>query len=81
MLFAIATISPQPALSQAMTTLEGVVRNDVQGIARAEVIAIDGDTNELRRATTDERGFFRMLDLTPGRYAVAVRVIGHYPVA
>jgi hypothetical protein len=80
MLFVITAMSPNSALSQAVTTLAGVVRNDIHGIAHAEVIAIDSETNERRRATTDERGFFRMLDLTPGRYAVAARVIGHYPV-
>jgi hypothetical protein len=45
------------------------------------VLAIDSLTNEQRRALTNDRGFFRMINLSPGRYTVTVGVIGHAPVA
>ena len=64
--------SPSAARSQQTAVLEGIVRDEVRGIARAEVSAFDSLTNERRSATTDARGFFRMLDLSPGRYVVSV---------
>jgi hypothetical protein len=73
--------SPSAASSQQMAILEGFVRDEVRGIARAEVSAFDSLTNERRSATTDARGFFRMLDLSPGRYAVSVRALGYAPIA
>lgn len=73
--------SPSAARSQQTAVLEGIVRDEVRGIARAEVSAFDSLTNERRSATTDGRGFFRMLDLSPGRYVVSVRAIGYAPIA
>jgi hypothetical protein len=72
--------SPSTARSQQTAILEGIVRDEVRGIARAEVSAFDSLTNERRRASTNARGFFRMLDLSPGRYVVSVRAIGYAPV-
>ena len=70
---------PSLAHGQAMITLEGIVRDDVRGIAGAEVSAVDSLTNERRTAVSSERGFFRMLDLSPGRYVVSARAVGHTP--
>lgn len=73
----IAITSSSSAWSQPIITLEGRVVDEIGGIARAQISAVDSLTNERRSATTDERGFFRMLDLSAGRYAVTARVIGH----
>lgn len=71
---------PSPVFSQPIITLEGIVRDDAGGIPRASVSAVDSLTNERRTATTDSRGFFRMLDVSPGRYVVTARAIGRSPV-
>jgi hypothetical protein len=78
---ALAIALPVAAHSQEITILEGVVRDDGGGVTGAVVVAVDSLTNERRRAVTNDRGFFRMLDLSPGRYTVTVGVIGHVPVA
>lgn len=65
--------------AQQIITLAGQVRNDVRGIPGAHVTAYDSLTNERRSAVADERGFFRMIELAPGRYAVSARAIGHAP--
>lgn len=65
----IGIASPALAWSQPGITLEGLVRDASGGIARAEVSAVDSLTNE--------RGFFRMLGMSPGRYAVSARIIGY----
>ena len=62
---------------QPATNLEGVVEDKDGGIARAQVSAIDTLTNERRIALTNERGFYRMLNLTPGLYSVSVKIVGH----
>ncbi|MGK2960808.1 MAG: TonB-dependent receptor, partial [Gemmatimonadaceae bacterium] len=66
--------------SQPIITLEGIVRDDAGGIPRAAVSAIDSLTNERRTASTDSRGFFRMLDLGSGHYVVTARAIGRSPL-
>ena len=63
--------------AQTMSTLEGVVRDETGRLAGARVAARDSLTGERRRAVTDERGFFRMIDVTPGRYVVSVTLMGH----
>lgn len=70
---------PSLAQSQAMITLEGIVRDELRGIAGAEVTAVDSLTNERRSAISGDRGFFRMLDLSPGRYVVSARAVGYSP--
>lgn len=76
----IAIASPFAARSQPGIILEGLVRDGAGGIARAEVSAVDSLTNERRSVMTNSRGFFRMLELSPGRYAVSARIIGHTAV-
>ncbi|HYN80138.1 MAG TPA: carboxypeptidase regulatory-like domain-containing protein [Gemmatimonadaceae bacterium] len=73
----IAIAPPTSAWSQPAITLEGLVRDEAGGIARAEVSAVDSLTNERRNALTNDRGFFRMLGMSPGRYAVSARIIGY----
>lgn len=75
----VAIASPCAAWSQVMITLEGFVRNEVRGIAGAHVSAVDNLTSERRSAVTNERGFFRMLDMSSGRYIVTVRGLGYSP--
>ena len=67
--------SPSSARSQAIITLDGFVRGENGGIARAQVSAVDSLTNERRSGLTNERGFFRLLDVSPGQYVVSVRAI------
>jgi hypothetical protein len=66
--------------AQPITNLEGIVEDKNGGIARAQVSAVDTLTNERRMALTNERGFYRMLDLTPGLYTVSVKIVGHVSV-
>ncbi|HEY0243207.1 MAG TPA: TonB-dependent receptor [Gemmatimonadaceae bacterium] len=73
-------ISSPRASAQPITNLEGIVEDRNGGIARARVTAIDTLTNERRTALTNERGFYRMLDLTPGRYSVSAKIVGHVSV-
>src|SRR5688572_6759360 len=73
----IAIASPARAWAQPAITLEGLVRDEAGGIARAEVSAVDSLTNERRNALTNDRGFFRILGMSPGRYAVSARIIGY----
>src|SRR5262249_49864130 len=70
---------PSAARSQAIITLDGLVRGEGGGIGRAHVVAVDSLTNERHSVMTNERGFFRILDLSPGDYAVSVRAIGYAP--
>jgi hypothetical protein len=69
-----------PAAPQALITLDGIVQREGGGVAGAEVTAVDPETNERRRARTNELGYFRIIDLAPGRYEVTVRRIGYAPV-
>lgn len=64
------------ARSQPMITLEGVVRDAHSGLARAQVTAFDSLTNQRRIVMTNDRGYFRILGLAPGRYAISARSIG-----
>jgi len=73
----IAIASPSAARSQPGIILEGLVRDEAGAIARAQISAVDSLTNERRSAMTNSRGFFRMLELSPGRYAVSARILGH----
>ena len=79
LLVLVGTASPSAARSQAIITLDGLVRGEGGGIGDAHVVAVDSLTNERRSAMTNERGFFRILDLSPGDYAVSVRAIGYAP--
>ena len=72
----LAFATPASSASQAIATLEGTVRDEAGGVAGARVIAVDTLQNERRRTTTNDRGFFRMLDLAPGRYVVTATVLG-----
>ncbi|HEU4880381.1 MAG TPA: carboxypeptidase-like regulatory domain-containing protein, partial [Gemmatimonadaceae bacterium] len=63
-----------------MSTLQGVVRDSAAAVRQAEVIALDVRTNQRRIVTANDHGFYRILGLNPGRYAVTVRVVGRSPV-
>jgi hypothetical protein len=78
---AIAAASVSVLHAQTISTLEGVVRDETGHLARAQITAADTRTGERRRAVTNERGFFRMIDVTPGRYVVSATMIGHAAVA
>jgi hypothetical protein len=79
--FALATAAVPAALAcQTISTLECVVREEFGCIARAHVIDVESLTGERRRALANERGFFRMIDVTPGHYVVSAATIGHAEV-
>lgn len=70
---------PAVTRSQSTATLEGVVRDEAGALAGARVTALDRLTNERRRSVTDQRGFFRILDVSPGRYELSAAMIGRTP--
>src|SRR5262245_2870831 len=73
----LGSVTPSAARSQAIITLDGSVLGEGRGVSHAQVVAMDSLTNERRSVLTNGRGFFRILDLSPGRYAVSVRAIGY----
>ena len=77
----IAAASVSALHAQTISTLEGVVRDETGHLAGASISATETMTGERRRAVTNERGFFRMIDVTPGRYVVLATLIGHATVA
>ncbi|HEY2851891.1 MAG TPA: carboxypeptidase regulatory-like domain-containing protein [Gemmatimonadaceae bacterium] len=77
----IAAASVSALEAQTISTLEGVVRDETGHLARAQISAIDTLTGERRHAVTNEGGFFRIIDVTPGRYRVSAAFIGHAAVA
>ncbi|HSJ30154.1 MAG TPA: carboxypeptidase regulatory-like domain-containing protein [Longimicrobiales bacterium] len=72
--------SPAAVTAQAMITLEGVVRHAGGGVAGAQVTAVQRLTGEQRSTWTNDLGFFRVLDLSPGPYAVSTRPAGYTPL-
>ncbi len=76
-LAASALLTPTLTRAQPMTTLEGMVRDSASGVARTEVVAFDSLRNERRAVFTSDKGYYRILGLTPGRYVVSARIIGH----
>jgi hypothetical protein len=79
-LLLLAVSSPSIVRAQPITNVEGIVQNNDGGIAGVHVIAVDSLTNERRTSSTDERGFYRMLDLAPGVYSISVRIVAHIPL-
>jgi hypothetical protein len=77
LLSAAALLSPSVIRAQPLITLEGVVRDSAGGIERVEVSAFDSLRNHRRTVLTTGKGYYRMLDLTPGRYLVSARIVGH----
>ncbi len=75
LLFAVAC---RPALAQSVgATLQGTI-NDQQGaiLPGATVVARNLDTSWTRDQVTDERGWFRLAALPPGRYELQVELAG-----
>jgi hypothetical protein len=69
------------AMSQAQSNaadLQGVVR-DPKGavVPGASVIARNTATNSSRDATTNDEGFYKIVNLSPGEYEVSVKVQGY----
>ena len=76
----LAALAPRSPLdAQALITVDGRVRSDAGGLAGASVSAVDTLTNERRAAVTDQRGYFRIVDVSPGRYTVLARAVGYTP--
>jgi hypothetical protein len=72
--------APADAPAQVTITLEGIVRGeDGSAIESAQVSAVETATSERRSALTNAYGEFRILGLSPGRYAVSARFIGYRP--
>ena len=81
LLLAGAALSPLRIRAQSLTTLEGVVRDSTGGVPNAEVSAFDSLRNERRAVVTGDKGFYRMLGMSPGRYVVSARIIGRSAVS
>jgi Carboxypeptidase regulatory-like domain/TonB dependent receptor len=69
------------AMSQAQSNaadLQGTVR-DANGavVANATVTARHTGTNETREATTNDDGFYKIVNLTPGAYELTVKVANY----
>lgn len=77
----IVAASVSSVRAQTISTIEGVVRDETGHLARVQITAFDTLTGERRHAETNERGFFRMIDVTPGRYLVSASLIGRAAVA
>ncbi len=61
----------------AAASLSGFVTDPAGNfIAKAQVIARNLDTGALQKTETDERGFYRIVLLTPGRYELKVEALG-----
>lgn len=82
-LLALATIVTSSTLvAQSTSTLEGLVRDEAMvAIAGVNILALDSLTNEKRHAVTNERGFFRIIELDAGRYSVTASIIGRRALA
>ena len=78
---ALIGITSSRVLSQQMSSIEGVVRDEAGGVALAQISAFDSLTNERRNVIANERGFFRIIDVTPGGYVVSATSLGHAPSA
>jgi hypothetical protein len=66
-----------PALTQAKTTLAGMVIDDSGAvIARASIAAINDETHLVFTTTTDLTGHYQITDLPVGRYTVKANVSG-----
>lgn len=79
-----AALAVPAATAAAQTTipLEGTVTGEHgAALGGAQITVTNEATQEVRRATTTGAGAFRVLGLTSGRYAVAVRAIGYRPAA
>jgi hypothetical protein len=77
-LFALLLLLPQlPLLAQYSSSIEGIV-SDRSGavIPEASVTVTNGATGVARSVTTSGDGFFRVVDLGPGKYDVAVNRSG-----
>ena len=78
---AIGALAASNVGAQTISTLEGIVRDEAGPLANAQVTALDTLTGERRRAVTNDGGFFRMIDVTPGRYVVSTTLIRHVAVS
>ena len=76
-----AVASARGVHGQTISTLEGIVRDETGPVAGARITATDTLTGERRRAITNDGGFFRIIDVTAGRYVVSTALIGHVAVA
>ena len=72
-----ALVPPGVVWAQTISTVEGLVRNGRGGVAGVHVVALDSLTGERRSAVTNDRGFFRMLAVNPGTYAVSASLLGY----
>jgi hypothetical protein len=80
-LVASAALGAGTVAGQATTgSIEGAVAITDACPSPAQVATRDQSTGAVRLTTTDVRGHFRVLALTPGRYDVSVRQLGCAPV-
>jgi hypothetical protein len=78
-LVSLCCLVPASAAAQTSVTLDGVVRHEGVGVANAQLTATLTATSERRATSTNEHGYFRLLDLSPGTYSISVRALGFTP--
>src|SRR5205085_11285907 len=70
------TIQAVPALAQADSTsanLSGVVRDPAGAVVPGATVTVHNPaTNDVRTVTTNDDGFYQLVQLTPGTYEVTV---------
>src|SRR3981189_724048 len=71
---ALGVILDSLAFGQFQSSVEGSVQDTTQaGVPGAEVTLVNESTQVTLRTTTNESGFFRLPQLSPGNYRVEVR--------
>jgi hypothetical protein len=76
----IATLSPILAAQVATAAVTGVVADGTGRVVPGATVDVrDPETNQRRTLVTDDRGAFRMVDLSPGTYDIEISLDGFAP--
>lgn len=67
--------------AQGRVELRGTVSDETGAVLAAVDVVVERSTGQKRVARTDERGRYRIADLTPGSYTLRVEVEGFAPFA
>ena len=71
-------IASLPLFAQKITgDISGTITDPTgAAVANATITAVNQGTNEKASATTNESGFYRIVNLSPGQYRISVEVTG-----
>jgi hypothetical protein len=75
-----AAAAPQLALAGTTGNITGIV-TDASGKAVADVSVTAAAASQTARATTDARGFYSLVNLTPDTYVVSFQKTGYQPIS